>query len=131
VTPVKADARPRKRLTPPVASWRRSYIYFPDEIASLTALSERAHRFVLRWVRSRRACGAAHTRYWRLGTISAALQLYGNKNFGTIEKCRRQLKRYADEGRIDPTTRKGSGGDEIAYSPVRVPDTVPDEWIEA
>jgi hypothetical protein len=30
-------------------------MYFPDDFAGLTALSERAHRFVLRWAHRHRA----------------------------------------------------------------------------
>jgi hypothetical protein len=38
-------------------------MYFPDDFARLIALSERAHRFVLRWARRRRATRRRLTEY--------------------------------------------------------------------
>src|SRR3982074_2248738 len=76
-TRADTGARRNRPPTPPVATWRRSFMYFPDNFAALAALSEHAHRFVLRWrtaARGRADDRFIHSQDRRRNTGSASSQ---------------------------------------------------------
>jgi len=53
-TRANTGARRNRPPTPPAATWKRSFMYFPDNGAGLTALTERIGGFLRRCLSRRR-----------------------------------------------------------------------------